>query len=117
MAGVGGTIYINEVDADSMRHPQNRDNIEAINCISHAMLQATRMISQVIGQAQPPAATTVIAPIPNTTTRPLPPGGDGDVLGARAANRTDTVVHYERMIDCLEQKEEEELEACLNAPA
>ena len=83
------------------------------------------MISQAIGRAQPPAAAAVVAPIPNAAARPLPPGGDGDVIAslyahlasARAANRMDTVVCYERMIDRLERKEEEELEARLNAPA
>jgi hypothetical protein len=122
VAGVGGVIYIDEVEAESMRRPQNRDNIEALDGINNAMLQATRMISQAIGWAhQPPAAATAVAPLPNATARPLLPGGDGDVIAslyarlvsARAANRTDAVVWYERMIDRLERKEEEELEARL----
>ncbi len=33
VAGVGGVIYIGEVDAESMRRPQNRDNIEALDGI------------------------------------------------------------------------------------
>jgi hypothetical protein len=61
-------------------------------------------------------------PLPNTATYPLPPGDDGDIIAslyahlvsARAANRMDAVVRYERMIDRLEQKEEEELEARLS---
>ena len=87
------------------------------------MLQATRMISQAIGRAhQPPvAAATAAAPLPNATARLLIPGGDGDVIvslyarlvSARAASRRDAVDRYERMIDRLERKEEEELEACL----
>jgi hypothetical protein len=89
------------------------------------MLQATRiMISQAIGRAhQPPAAAaaTAAAPLPNAAARPLLPGGDGDVIvslyarlvSARAASRTDAMDRYERMIDRLERKEEEELEACL----
>jgi hypothetical protein len=123
VAGVGGVIYIDEVEAKSMRRPRNRNNIEALDGINNAMLQATRMISQAIGRAhQPPAAAaTAVAPLPNATTRPLLPGGDGDVIAslyarlvsARAANRTDAVVRYERMIDRLERKEEEELEARL----
>ncbi len=80
------------------------------------------MISQAIRRAhQPPAAATAIAPLPNATARLLLPGGDGDVIAslyarlvsARAANRTDAVVRYERIIDRLERKEEEELEARL----
>jgi hypothetical protein len=86
------------------------------------MLQATRMISQAIRWAQPPTAAAVVAPLSNAATCSLPPGGDSDVvaslyaclLSARAANRTDAVVRYERMINRLEQKEEEELEACLS---
>jgi hypothetical protein len=124
VAGVDGIIYIDEVDAESMRRPQNRDNIEALDGINNAMLQATRMISQAIGRAhQPPAtaAAAVVAPLPNAAARPLRPGGDGDVIAslyarlvsARAANRTDAVDRYERMIDRLERKEEEELESRL----
>ena len=124
VAGVGGVIYIDEVEAESMRRPRNRDNIEALDGINNAMLQATRMISQAIGRAhQPPAAAaTAVAPLlPNATARPLLPGGDGDVIAslyarlvsARAANRTDAVDWYERMIDRLERKEEEELESRL----
>ena len=83
------------------------------------------MISQAIGQAyQPPAATAAsaaIAPLPNAATRPILPRGDGSfiaslyarLVSARAANRTDAVDRYERMIDRLERKEEEELEARL----
>jgi hypothetical protein len=122
VAGVGGVIYINKVEANLMRCPQNHDNIEAIDGINDAILQATRMISQAIGWAQPPTAAAVVVPLPNAATRLLPPGGDGDVIAslytrlvsARAANRTDAVVRYERMIDHLERKEEEELEACLS---
>ena len=51
VAGVGGVIYIDEVDAESMCHPRIRDNIEALDGINNAMLQATRMISQAIGRA------------------------------------------------------------------
>jgi hypothetical protein len=124
VAGVGGVIYIDEVDAKSMRHPRNRNNIKALDGINNAMLQATHMICYAIGRAhQPPAApATAAAPLPNATTRPLlPAGGDGDIIAslyarlvsARAASRTDVVDRYERMIDRLERKEEEELEACL----
>jgi hypothetical protein len=122
VAGVGGVIYINKVEANSMRHPRKCNNIEAIDGISDAMLQATRMISRAIRRAQPPAAAVVVAPLPNAATCSLPPGGDGDVIAslyahlvsARAANRTDAVVRYERMINRLERKEEEELEARLS---
>jgi hypothetical protein len=90
--------------------------------INNDMLQATHMISQVIGRAhQPPATTATVAPLPNAAAHPLLPGGDSDIIAslyaclvsARAANRTDVVDRYERMIDRLERKEEEELEACL----
>jgi hypothetical protein len=117
VAGVGGVIYINEVDAK-----RNRDNIEALDGINNAMLQATHMISQAIGWAhQPPAAAAAIAPLPNAAARPLLSGNYGDIIAslysrlvsARVANRMDTVDRYERTIDRLERKEEEELEACL----
>jgi hypothetical protein len=36
------------------------------------------------------------------------------LASARAANRMDAMVCYERMIDHLKRKEEEDLEACLN---
>ena len=117
VAGVGGVVYIDEVEAETMRRPRNRDNIEALDGINNAMLQATRMISQAIGRAhQPPAAAAAaVAPLPNAA------GGGGDVIAslyarlasARAANRMDAVDRYERMIDRLERKEEEELEARL----
>jgi hypothetical protein len=118
VGGVGGVIYIDEVEAKTMRRPRNRDNIEAIDGINNAMLQATRMISQAIGRAnQPPAATAAaVAPlVPNAA------GGGGDIIAslyarlasAKAANRPDAVDRYERMIDRLEQREEEELEAGL----
>ena len=121
VAGVGGVIYIDEVEAKTMHRPRNHYNIKALDGINNAMLQATRMISQAIGWAhQPPAAAGFAPPFPNAAARPLP-GGDGDIivsLYARlvstwAANRADAVVQYERMIDCLERKEEEELEAHL----
>jgi hypothetical protein len=123
VAGVDGVIYINEVEAESMRRPRNRNNIKALNGINNAMLQATHMISQAIGRAhQPPAAAaTTAAPIPHAAARPLLPGGDGDVIAslyarlvsARAASKTDAVDQYERMIDRLEMKEEKELESRL----
>ena len=81
-AGVDGVIYINEMEAESMRRPRKRDNIEALDGINNAMLQATRMISQAIGRAhQPPAAAATAAlPLPNADARPLLPGGDGDII-------------------------------------
>ena len=121
VAVVDGVIYIDEVEVESMCRPRNRDNIEALDGINNAMLQATHMIIQAIGRAhQPPAAAGFAPPLPNAAARPLP-GGDGDIivsLYARlvstwAANRADAVVQYERMIDCLERKEEEKLEAHL----
>ena len=120
VAGVDGIIYIDEVDAESMRCPQNRDNIEALDGINNAMLQATHMISQTRPVAAA-AAAAAVAPLPNAAARPLLPGGDGDVIAslyarlvsARAASRTDAVDRYERMIDRLERREEEELESRL----
>jgi len=90
-----------EVEAESMRCPQNHDNIKALDGINNAMLQATRMSSQTIGRAhQPPAASaTAVAPLPNAAARPLLPGGDSDVIAslyarlvnAKAPSRTDPV--------------------------
>ena len=83
------------------------------------MLQATRMISAAIGRAhQPPHQP------PATAAAGVAPGGDGDLIAslyarlanARAANRMDAVNRYERMIDRLERKEEEEMEARLLKP-
>jgi hypothetical protein len=123
VAGVDGVIYIDKVEAKSMRRPRNGDNIEALDGINNAVLQVTRMISQAIGRAhQPPAAAaTAAAPLPNAAARPLLPGGDDDDIASlyaqlvisRAASRTDMVNRYERMIDRLERKEEEELESRL----
>ena len=115
VAGVGGVIYIDEVEAETMRRPRNRDNIDALDGINSAMLQATRMISAAIGRAhQPPAAAAA----------GVAPGGNGDLIAslyarlanARTANRMDAVNRYERMIDRLERKEEEEMEARLLNP-
>jgi hypothetical protein len=117
MEGVGDTVFIDEVDAKLLRHPRNRNNIGVIDGINSAMLQATRMISQAIStRAHSPATATAAA-----TAAPLPPGGDGNVIAsfysrlekARAANRADAVTRYEGMIDWLERKEEEEMEARL----
>jgi hypothetical protein len=58
MEGVGETIFIDEVDAESMRRPHNHDNVGVIDGMHGAMLQATRMISQAMAtaRAHPPAA-------------------------------------------------------------
>ncbi len=46
VAGVDGTVYLDEVGANLVHCPRNCDNIEAIgDDINHAMLQATWMIS------------------------------------------------------------------------
>jgi hypothetical protein len=121
VAGVGGVVYIDEVEAETMRRPRNRDNIDALDGINSAMLQATRMISAAIGrvhqppQHQPPASSAAAG---------VAPGGDGDLIAsfyarlanARSANRMDAVNRYERMIDRLERKEEEAMEARLLNP-
>ena len=52
VAGVSGVIYIDKVEAKTMRCPQNRDNIKALNGINNAMIQATWMISQAIGRVK-----------------------------------------------------------------
>ena len=120
VAGVGGVVYIDEVEAETMRRPRNRDNIDALDGINSAMLQATRMISAAIGRAhQPPQHQP-----PATAAAGVAPGGDSDLIAsfyarlanARAANRMDAVNRYERMIDRLERKEEEEMEARLLNP-
>ena len=84
MAGVDGVIYIDEVEAESIRRPRKRDNIEALDGINNSMLQATRMISQAIGRAhQPPTpVATAAVPLPNADARTLLPGGDGDVIAS-----------------------------------
>ena len=122
VAGVGGVVYIDEVEAETMRRPRNRDNIDALDGINSAMLQATRMISAAIGRAhqQPPQHQ----PPATAAAGVAPGGGDGDLIAsfyarlanARAANRMDAVNRYERMINRLESKEEEEMEAHLLNP-
>ncbi len=117
VAGVGGVIYINKNQCVALKTVTTSKH-----GINNAMLQATHMISQAIGRShQPPATTVTVAPLPNAAAHLLLPGGDGNIIAslytrlvsARAANRTDVVDRYERMIDRLEGKEEEELEACL----
>jgi hypothetical protein len=113
MAGVGGIIYLDKVRADLVHHPQNRDNIKAINGINHAMLQTMRMISLAIKKAQPPAASAaIIAPGLNAVEDIA--SLYTHLASARAAKRMDAIFCYERMINHLERKEEEDLEARLN---
>jgi hypothetical protein len=103
VAGVSGVIYIDKVEAKTMRCPQNRDNIKALNGINNAMIQATWMISQAIGRAhQPPAAAAVIAPLPNAAARSLP-GGDGDVLGCLFLQESSGFLFFLFLFACFQQ--------------
>jgi hypothetical protein len=113
VAGVDGFVYLDEVGADSVRHPRNCNNTKSMDGINCAMLQAMWMISLAIGRTQPPAASAVTVALGLNTA---------DVIvslytclaSARAANRMDAVFCYKRMIDRLERKEEDDLEAHLN---
>ncbi len=124
--GVGDRIYIDEVEAEALRRPRNRDNIEAIDGMNNAMIDATRMISEAISrqavfvQQQPPPAPVVAQP---NFAPPPPPVDDAGVLieslyrrlaSARVANREEAVLRYERMIDRLEMREEAELQQRIN---
>ena len=72
VAGVGGDVYINDVEANSMHCPQNHDNIKALGGINNVMLQASDIISQAISRAQPsPAAAAIVTPAPSAATGPL----------------------------------------------
>ncbi len=79
VAGVGGVVYIDEVEAETMRRPLNRDNIDALDGINSAMLQATRMISAAIGRAHQPPQHQPHA----TAAAGVAPGGDGDLIASR----------------------------------
>jgi hypothetical protein len=113
VAGVDGVVYLEEVWADLVRCPRNCNNIEAIDGINLAMLQATRMISLAIERAQPPTASAATA-APGLNTADVIASLYTRLASARAANRMDAVFCYKRMIDRLERKEEDDLEACFN---
>ena len=104
--GVGAPIYVDKVESEMIRRPRYRDNIEA------SMLDATRMISGIIALAQLPPPP--VDALPNVAPLP-PPAGDTieslyrRLASARVANRDDAVLRYERMIDSVERREEEEL--------
>ena len=51
-AGVGDPIVANEVDAAAMRRTRPIDNMDAINGINRAMLEATNMIASTIGRVR-----------------------------------------------------------------
>jgi hypothetical protein len=110
VAGVGG---LDEVGVDSVRCPQNCNNIEAIDGINHAVPQAMRMISLAIGRVQPPAASAAII-APGLNAANVLASLYTHLASARAVNRIDAMVCHEMMIDHLKRKEEEDLEACLN---
>jgi hypothetical protein len=68
--GVGVPIVDNDVDAAAMRRTRRVDNMDAINGINRAMLEATKMIASTIGKVrkaptppQAPAATAVLSSI------------------------------------------------------
>jgi hypothetical protein len=98
VAGVDGIVYLDEVGADLVRRPRNRDNIEAIDGINRAMLQATWMISLAIGSTQPPPAASAATVAPGLNTANVIESLYTHLASARAANRTDAVFCYERMI-------------------
>jgi hypothetical protein len=94
---VGGVVYLDKVGANLVRRPQNRDNIEAINGINHAMLQAMWIISLAIGRVQPPTASAAIV-APGLNAVDIIASLYACLTSARAANMTDVMFHYERMI-------------------
>jgi hypothetical protein len=71
------------------------------------------MISLAIGRTQPLAASAAIV-APGLNTADVIASLYAHLASARAANRTDAVFCYERMIDRLKRKEEDDLEAHLN---
>ncbi len=113
VACVGGTVYLDEVEADLVRHPQNCDNIKAVDGINHSMLQAMQMISLAIRGVQPPTASAAIV-APGLNSANVIASLYTGLASARAANRMDAVFCYERMIDRLKRKEEDDLDAHLN---
>ncbi len=70
------------------------------------------MISLALGRVQPPAASAATI-APGLNTADVISSLYAHLASARGTNRMDAVFRYERMIDRLERKEEDDLEACL----
>ena len=116
-AGVGGPIVVDDVDAAAMRRTRRVDNMDAIDGINRAMLEATKMIASTIGKVRK-APTPPRAPAATAISSSFDFGSQIDSLykrlkKAKEENITDSVHRYERLIVALEKKEEEEIEARL----
>jgi len=115
-AGVGDPIVVDDVDAAAMRRTRRVDNMDAIDGINHAMLEATKMIaSSTIGKVRK-VPTQPRAPVATAVSSSIDFGSQIDSLykrlkKAKEENITDSVRRYERLIVALEKKEEEEIEA------
>ena len=116
-AGVGDPIVVDDVDAAAMRRTRRVDNMDAIDGINRAMLEATKMIASTIGKVRK-APTPPRAPATTAVSSSIDFGSQIDSLykrlkKAKEENITDSVRRYERLIVALEKKEEEEIEARL----
>ena len=117
-AGVGAPIVVNETDAAGMRRNRRVDNMDAIDGINRAMLEATKLIASTIGRARttapdPPIATAAAASSPTGDLGTQIDSLYKRLKKAKEENHRDSVSRYERLIKALEEKEEEEIEACL----
>jgi hypothetical protein len=116
-AGVGDPIVVDDVDAAAMRRTRRVDNMDAIDGINRAMLEATKMIASTIGKVRK-APTPPRAPTTTAVSSSIDFGSQIDSLykrlkKAKEENITDSVRRYERLIVALEKKEEEEIESRL----
>ena len=115
--GVGDPIIVDDVDAATMRRTRRVDNMDAIDGINRAMLEATKMIASTIGKVRK-APTPPRAPATTAVSSSIDFGSQIDSLykrlkKAKEENITDSVRRYQRLIVALEKKEEEEIEARL----
>ena len=121
-AGVGAPIVVDETDAAGMRHTRRVDNMDAIDGINRAMLEATKLIASTIGRARTTAPDPPVVTAAATTAAASSPTGDWgtqiDLLykrlkKAKEETHRDSISRYECLIKALEEKEEEEIEARL----
>ena len=100
-----------------MRRTRRVDNMDAIDGINRAMLEATKMIASTIGKVRK-VPTPPRAPAATAVSSSIDFGSQIDSLykrlkKAKEENITDSARRYERLIVALEKKEEEEIEARL----
>ncbi len=117
-AGVGDPIVVNEFDAAAMRCTSWVENMDAINGINRAMLEAMVMIVSTIDRVRK-APTPPQAPAAAAVLSSIDFGSQIDSLykhlkKAKEENITDSVCCYKRLIVALEKKEEEEIKARLH---